>query len=114
MKNDIAGKTEVTLDGKTYTLRFDWDVIAEMTQEFPGGYNLMDPRHLSKILVYGLRHMNPDLDEQKIMGMSPALIPTMEAVGAAINCAYFGNPDGPKEAEEPKENPPKKAAGKAA
>jgi hypothetical protein len=112
MQNPTAGLVQFTLDGKPRTLRYDWNCIAELTDAFPDGYNLMDPKQLARILAIGLRHEMPDVTPEVVMGMSPPIISTMEAVGAAINCAYFGEPKAP-EVSEDKENPQKKAAKRA-
>jgi hypothetical protein len=111
MSNNLAGLSDITLGDKTHTLRFDWNGIAELTQLFPDGYNLMDPKHLSQILAIGLRHEMADITADQVMGMSPPIIPTMESVGAAINCAYFGTSKAP-EVEDKPENPQKRPVAK--
>jgi hypothetical protein len=114
MANHLAGKVEITLDGNTHTLRYDWNGIAELTRLYPDGYNLMDPQQLATIIAVGLKHEMPDLTPQQIMDMSPPIIDTMEAVGSAINCAYFGTPKAPAPEEKAEdENPQKKAAKRA-
>lgn len=111
MNNSLAGLVEISLGERTHTLRYDWNGIAEITEAYPDGYNLMDPRVLGKILQIGLRKDSPDLTIEQIMEASPPIIEAMEKVGAAINCAYFGQPKAPEETE--KENPPKKALRRA-
>lgn len=112
MSNKLAGVVEVELDGKMLPLRYDWDGISEIAQEFPEGYNLMDPSHLSKIMAIGLRDQGSSLDAEQIRKMSPPIIAAMEAVGAAINCAYFGTPVAP-EASGEEQNPRMRAVKKA-
>jgi hypothetical protein len=113
MANNIAGTVQIDLGGKQQTLRYDWDGIAEITQKFPDGYNLMDPGQLSQILAIGLKHDMPDITPDGIMKMSPPIIAAMEAVGAAINCAYFGTPKAPEASGEETENPQRKVAKRA-
>jgi hypothetical protein len=113
MANNIAGTVQVELGGKTQTLRYDWDAIAELSQRYPDGYNLMDPKQLADIMMVGLKHELPDMTPADIMRMSPPIIASMEAVGAAINCAYFGTQKAPEASGEESENPQKKAAKRA-
>ncbi len=114
MPNHTAGKIDIEIDGKPHAIRFDWDAVAELTDSFPDGYNLMDPTQLSQILALGLRHADPTMTPEKIRKSAPPLIVTMEKVGAALNCAYFGQPVAPEDKDkETEKNPPKKAVSKA-
>lgn len=93
--NKITGEINVNLDGKVYSLRYDWDCIAAIDAEYGEEPNLSDPDTLASIAAIGFKAKHPELTAEKIKELSPPLVPFVFEVRRAIQYAYFG-PDDPE------------------
>jgi hypothetical protein len=112
MTNPTRGTVTHEIDGIPYTMRLDWNAVAEIREKFPDGYNLTNPSHLSVVMAVAMAGRHPDMTPERIMEMSPPLAPAIEAVTDAINYCWFGAKDPPAKVEDPG-NPPG-TAGKTA
>lgn len=106
--NRYTGDMPVEVDGQRLTLAYTWTAIARIRSELgdDGQARALagDLPSLAAMVSIGLAQHHPEWDMARIHAASPPIIPTMRAVEAALEAAWFG-PDGlPKEV--PPENPP--------
>lgn len=94
--NRINGERMIEIDGQGYTMRFSWRALAEVEAEYGDNPNLFKPEVLAKVASAGLKDRHPDLTAEKIMELSPPLMPLCVAVREAIQWAYFGTETMPK------------------
>ena len=88
--NRITGEKKVIINGQGYVMRFTWRALAEIEAEYGDNPNLFSPDVLSRVAAAGLRDKYPDMTPEKIMDLSPPLMPFCVAVKEAIQWAYFG------------------------
>jgi hypothetical protein len=88
--NRITGEKKVIINGQGYVMRFTWRALAEIEAEYGDNPNLFSPDVLSRVAAAGLRDQHPDMTPEKIMDLSPPLMPFCAAVKEAIQWAYFG------------------------
>lgn len=99
MRNAYTAETPVEIGGKTLTLQFDWRAMAAVKTQF-GGASLGelirgdDPDALAKMLAIGLAKHHPDWTAERILDVSPPIVPVVEAVTIALNATHYG-PSGP-------------------
>lgn len=98
-----TGEYETTLDGKPVTLVFDWRAqsraqAAHGPDVFKKLFDL-GPDAVASVMAIGLKAMNPEWTKEKILDLSPPLIPVIKDIDKALGIAYFG-PDGPPASEE--------------
>jgi hypothetical protein len=96
--NAYRGEVAVEIGGATRILRYDWAAIAEM-KVIVGG-DVVTPlaqalRDLDlgvscKALAIGLRAGWPEVTVERLMELSPPIVPTMQAVELAIFHAFHG------------------------
>ena len=94
--NPINGEKKVTINGQGYTMRFTWRALAAIESEFGDNPNLFNAEVLSKVAAMGFAEAHPDMTADKIMELSPPLMPFCAAVREAIQWAYFGTEAMPK------------------
>lgn len=102
VKDKINGRHVIYIYGQPYVLRYTWGAIAEVLEKYGEKPNFLDPRNLASIAAIGMREHHPDMTEDKIMQISPPLIPFARSVQDALHYAYFGPEQAPAEAEEAK------------
>ena len=93
----ITGVKRTDIAGKPYYLRYSWAALAEVAGKYGDNPNLFDPETVAFVGSAGLRKHHPDMTPEKIMELSPPLIPFANDVQEALKWAYFGDapiPDG--------------------
>ena len=103
--NLITGEKKITINGSEYILRFTWKALAEMEKAHGDNPNLFNPEIIASVASSGMRSKHPDMTPEKIMELSPPLMPFAKAVQEAIQWAYFGAEAIPKDTEDVKKNP---------
>jgi hypothetical protein len=97
----ITGKMVVDIDGKPYTLRFDWEALAEVEKNHGDQPNLFSSEVVASVAASGLKRYHPEMTAEKIRELSPPLVPFAKKVQEALQYAYFGAEGVP----EPKKKP---------
>ena len=94
MNNPNTGHKQVDIGGKTYTLRYTWRVLAAVSAEHGDNPDLFDVETVASVGAMGID--DPEITKERIMEISPPLIPFAKAVQEAMRWAYFGGiaPDG--------------------
>lgn len=94
------------INGERYTLRFTWKALAEIEGTHGDNPNLFKPEVVASVASAGMRERHPEMTPERIMELSPPLMPFARDVQTAIQWAYFGNEALPSMAggEEVKKN----------
>ena len=95
----ITGMKRIDIDGKTYSLRYTWAVLAEVAEKYGDSPNLFDPETVAFVGAAGLRERHPEMTPEKIMELSPPLIPFANDVQQALQWAYFGDKGVPEDGD---------------
>jgi hypothetical protein len=93
----ITGVKVIVINNKEYRLRYSWAVLAEISEKYGDSPNLFDPETVAFVGAAGLRERHPEMTPEKIMEISPPLIPFANAVQKALEWAYFGGKGIPDE-----------------
>ena len=101
------GEKVVSLHGRRLTLRYTWRAIAEIEAKHGDMPNLFDAEVVASVAEIGLREKYPEYTAERIMELSPPLIPFAKAVQEALQWAYFGKEIPPEVAEGQKKSRPK-------
>lgn len=88
--NPTTGEKTIVIAGVRCTLRFTWRALSEIEAAFGDNPNLSDPKVLARIAEAGLRDHNPDMTAERIIDLSPPLMPFAQDVQQALHWAYFG------------------------
>lgn len=88
--NPITGEKIITINGQAYTLRFTWRALSEIEAKYGDSPNLFNTEVLAVVAASGFRDKHPDLTAERIMELSPPVMPFCVAVKEAIQWAYFG------------------------
>lgn len=88
--NPVTGEKTVTINGTAYTLRFPWRALAEIEAMYGDNPNLFKAEILAAVASTGLRDKHPDMTPERIMDLSPPLIPFAREVQEVMRWAYFG------------------------
>lgn len=94
--NRITGEKKVIINGQGYTLRFSWRALSEIETKYGDNPNLFNTDVLAHVAAAGFRDKHPDLTAERIMDLSPPVMPFCAAVKEAIQWAYFGAEQMPK------------------
>ena len=105
--NPITGEKVITINGERLTLRYTWKAIAEIEAKYGDNPNLFAPETVADVAAAGLRDRHPDYTPDRIMELSPPLVPLAKDVQEALRWAYFGTEEIPQEAGEVKKNQPR-------
>lgn len=89
--NRITGEKKVIINGQGHVMRFTWRALAAIEAEFGDNPNLFNAEVLAKVASAGLAEKHPDMTPERIMELSPPLMPFAHDVQTAIQWAYFGN-----------------------
>jgi hypothetical protein len=89
--NPITGEYEIEIAGQKYTLRFDWAALAEVEAEHGESPNLFSAEVVASVASAGLKRRHPEMTKERIMELSPPLVPFAHAVQTALQWAYFGS-----------------------
>ncbi|MFA5671762.1 MAG: hypothetical protein WC922_04845 [Synergistaceae bacterium] len=87
----IEGTKRVKIDGKSYPLRFNWKALAEIADKYGDSPNLFEPETVAFVGSAGMREKHQEMTPEKIMELSPPLIPFANDVQEALKFAYFGD-----------------------
>ena len=93
----ITGTKMIKIEGKPYCLRFTWAALAEVAGKYGDNPNLFEPETVAFVGSAGMREKHPEMTPDRIMKLSPPLIPFANDVQEALKLAYFGDapiPDG--------------------
>jgi len=93
----ITGMKITTINGKEYRLRYPWAVLAEVSEKYGDNPNLFEPETVAFVGSAGLRERHPEMTVEKIMEISPPLIPFANDVQKALQWAYFGDKGVPED-----------------
>ncbi len=100
--NSVTGEAVVEIQGKPYTLRFDWEAIAAVNAVHGDNPSMFDPVIVASVAAIGMKKYHPEMTAEKIRELSPPLIPFAGAVQQALQWAYFGAEKPPAETAEKK------------
>lgn len=108
--NPIRGAVDVELAGEMYTLRFDWNALAAIEAAQGDSPNLFDPHVVASVAAIGFAARHPELTAERIMELSPPLMPFAGIVQQALQLAYFG-PESPDVSDDAKKKSGPERAG---
>lgn len=111
MANKYKGEQLVTIGEKVYILFFDWQAVAEVLSAMGESVlaklsevGALKPDEMAKLLSIGLSKNHPEMTPEKILELSPPLVPTLAALDMALAIAFFGPEKvAPKKETEAKE-----------
>lgn len=108
MTNKYAGEQSLEINGKDYALVFNWKAIARAQSELGtaviakvGTIGALSPVEVAKLLAIGFEAKHPELTAERLIELSPPIVPALLAVDKAIAYAYFG-PEGKPDKDEAK------------
>ena len=104
--NPVTGEKLIEIGGQKCVLKFTWKALAEIEAKFGENPNLFNAGVLSKVAAAGLRDRQPEMTAEKIMEISPPLVPFAHAIQTAMQWAYFGAESIPEASKEVKKNLP--------
>ncbi|MBW2645089.1 MAG: hypothetical protein JRE23_02720 [Deltaproteobacteria bacterium] len=93
----ITGTKVTTIEGKPYRLRYTWAVLAEVNEKYGDSPDLFKPEVVAFVGAAGMRKKHPEMTPEKIMELSPPLIPFANDVQQALTWAYFGDKGMPED-----------------
>jgi hypothetical protein len=88
--NPITGHAKADILGQSYTIRFDWDALAEVKEKHGENPSLDDLDVLASLGSIGMCKFHPEMTPEKIKELSPPVIPFVNDVRGALTWAYFG------------------------
>lgn len=88
--NPLTGDKLTHINGVPFTIRFTWKALAEVEHKYGDNPNLFDAETVAFVASAGMREKHPDMTAEKIMTLSPPLIPFARDVQEALQWAYFG------------------------
>lgn len=100
--NPITGEKVISLDGKRMVLRYTWRAIAEIETKHGDMPNLFDAEVVASVAAIGIRDKHSEYTAERIMDLSPPLIPFAKDVQEALQWAYFGKEIPPAVGEQKK------------
>lgn len=101
--NKYRGEQILTIGDQELTLVYDWAALSRIRSEMDLAAQEralsgeMGP--LSEVVAAGLARYHPEWTAAKVFDASPPLMPTIRAVEAALNAAYYGPAGAPEEQE---------------
>ena len=102
--NPITGEKVISLDGKRMVLRYTWRAIAEVEAKHGDKPELFEAGTVASIAAIALREKHPEYTAERIMELSPPLIPFARDVQEALQWAYFGKEIPPAATDEQKKS----------
>ncbi|MDD5511481.1 MAG: hypothetical protein PHI12_11835 [Dehalococcoidales bacterium] len=87
----ITGLKITKIDGRPYSLRYTWAALAEVAEKYGDNPNLFEPETVAFVGSAGMREKHQEMTPEKIMELSPPLIPFANDVQEALKFAYFGD-----------------------
>jgi hypothetical protein len=102
--NPVAGEKMIMINGSGCVMRFTWRALAEIEAMYGDNPNLFNAEILANVASAGLRDKHPDMTPERIMDLSPPLIPFAREVQEVMRWAYFGAESPPPGDEGVKKN----------
>ena len=96
----IDGNYKINIKGKEYTLCFDWKALAEVEAAHGDTPNLFNSEVVASVASFGLIRNHPEMTSDRIIDLSPPLVPFIHDVQKALNWAYFGRDNTPEPVEK--------------
>ena len=87
----ITGEKRIKIDGKTYFLRYTWKALEEVAEKCGDSPNLFEPETVAFVGSVGMRENHPEMTPEKLMELSPPLIPFANDVQKTLQYSYFGD-----------------------
>lgn len=103
--NPVTGEHDIEIAGQTYVLRYDWQALQLVQHKHGDAPNLFSAAVVASVAAFGLQRRHPEMTAERIMELSPPLMPFAQSVQTALQWAYFGNEGLPKEDAKKKDNP---------
>lgn len=103
--NKHRGDIVIEMDRKKYVLRYDWEAVGKLITDLGPDFDekiakatiQMDLSVIAETLVIGLQRHHPGkLTAKDIIGLSPPIVSTTDAVNKAISLAFYGTTEAPK------------------
>ena len=88
--NPTTGEKVISLDGKRLVMRYTWRAIAEIEAKHGDMPNMFDAEVVASVAAIGLRDKHSEYTAERIMDLSPPLIPFAKDVQETLQWAYFG------------------------
>lgn len=98
--NPVTGEARIDICGTAYTIRFDWGALGEVAAAHGDSPNLFVPETVASVAAIGMRRYHPEITAARIMELSPPLVPFTEVVQKALQWAYFGPDEIPKDGQK--------------
>jgi len=98
----ITGNYKIIITGKEYNLRFDWKALAEVESAHGDTPNLFNSDVVASIASMGMIRSHPEMTKDRIIELSPPLVPFINSVQKALNWAYFGKDSAPEDTQKKK------------
>jgi hypothetical protein len=95
--NPITGEKIITINGERLA-------IAEIEARYGDVPDLFKPETVADVAAAGLREKHPEYTAERIMELSPPLVPLARDVQLALRWAYFGAEEIPDGSSEVKKN----------
>lgn len=95
MENQHNGEVELKINGKVYTIVYDWNALAKIKVNLSDKQILAvmqgeDLSMLGEVLAIGLQKHHNGITANEVNELSPPFILAVEAVTRAMNIAYYG------------------------
>lgn len=96
--NPYRGEVQLTVDGESYALVFDWDAVAQLRATYGAQFDARlfeacysgDVSTMSRMLEIALRKRHPDITVEQIMAASPVINDVALALTSCITLAFTG------------------------
>lgn len=98
----ITGEYKIIIDGEEYTLRYDWKALSEVEAAHGDTPNLFNSDIVASVASFGMVRKHPEMTKDRIIELSPPLVPFINSVQKALNWAYFGKDSTPEDTEKKK------------
>ena len=105
--NPVTGDKQIEIGGRKCILKFTWKALSEIEHKYGDNPNLFDPEIIANVAAAGFRAIHPELTAERIMELSPALMPFVKDVQQALQWAYFGAEAVNAATDDVKKNRPK-------
>ena len=100
--DQLRGRVKAIIDGKSRTLRFDQNALANLIEvlslnglaSLPNALSSLDADILKVLVWAGCLHEEPDLERESVSKWFYPMIPTYIACIEGINLAIWGDPTG--------------------
>jgi len=92
----ITGEKELVINKKKYVVKFTWKALSVISEKYGDSPNILKPEVVADVASIGLIDRYPEMTPEKIMELSPPLMPFANDIQTALKWAYFGNDNIPE------------------